>query len=208
MDAMTIRRVTGVCLLVLVASCASTPRWEKYAGPPVGTTWTNQIRGSGSYSGAAEVSSRMGEIMWNGQPHIAFHNGPSTLVARPDGSWVTMLDSGGQQVTSWEPPMAWGFPMAVGNRWKSSFRLINHAKNTSQAVEADFVVEAYEEVSVAAGNFKAYRVRMTNNVGDDNVWWFVPANGLFVKQKLVRGNQSPAGPGIRESELKALAIAK
>ena len=47
---------------------------------------------------------------------------------------------------------------------------------------------------------------MTNDQGDDNTWWFCPDNGLFVKQKLVRTVASPAGPGVREAELKALKI--
>ena len=46
----------------------------------------------------------------------------------------------------------------------------------------------------------AYRVRMTNDQGDDNTWWFCPDNGCCVKRKLVRAASSPSGQGIREAE--------
>ena len=201
-------RLAAAAVLALAAGCAITPRWERYEAPPVGTTWTNQLRGTGSYAGSAEVHSRMGQVTWDGKPHIAFHNGPTTLVARPDGAWVTLLGADGKPVTSWDPPTSMVWPMALGGTWKSSYKMINHARNSSLAVDASYVVEAYEDITVPAGTFKVYRVRMTNNIGDDNVWWFSADNGLFIKQKLVRGEKSPFGVGVRESELKALTLAK
>jgi len=96
--------------------------------------------------------------------------------------------------------------MYVGRVWKSSFKVVNHANNSIVATNAQHVVEAFEDVTVPAGTFKAYRVRMTSDQGDDNTWWFCPDNGLFVKQKLVRTASSPSGPGIREAELKSLKI--
>ena len=96
--------------------------------------------------------------------------------------------------------------MYVGHTWKSGFKVVNHANNRTVTVNADYVVEAFEDVTVSAGTFKAYRVRMTNDQGDDNTWWLSPDNGLFIKQRLVRTANSPSGPGIREAELKALKI--
>jgi hypothetical protein len=148
----------------------------------------------------------MGQVTFGGKSHIAFHNGPMTLVARPDGAWVALLGADGKPVTSWDPPTSFEWPMYVGYAWKSSFKVVNHANNRTVAVNAHYVVEAFEDVTVPAGTFKAYRVRMTSDQGDDNTWWFCPDNGLFVKQKLVRTASSPSGPGIREGELKALKI--
>ena len=193
-------------LLVASSGCATSPRWEQYTAPPIGTTWINQFRSSGSYAGPSEVSSRMGQVTFNGEPHIAFHNGPVTLVARPDGAWVALLGADGKPVTSWDPPTSFEWPMYVGQAWKSSFKVVNHASNRTASFNADYVVEAFEDVTVPAGTFKVYRVRMTNDQGDDNTWWFCPDNGLFIKQKLVRSASAPSGPGIREAELKALKI--
>ena len=196
----------AIWLLVLASGCATSPRWEQYSAPPAGTTWTNQFRSSGSYAGPAEVNSRMGQVTFNGKPHIAFHNGPTTLVALPDGKWVTLLGADGKPVNSWDPPTSFEWPMYVGREWKSSFKVVNHANSRTVAINANYVVEAFEDVTVPAGSFRTYRVRMTNDQGDDNTWWFCPDNGLFVKQKLIRTAGSPSGPGIREAELKALKI--
>ena len=144
-------RLAATSLLVLAAGCATSPRWEQYTAPPVGTTWTNQFRSSGSYAGPAEVSSRMGRVTFKGEPHIAFHNGPTTLVARPDGMWVTLLGADGKPVTSWDPPTSFEWPMYVGREWKSSFKVANHAGNRTVGVSAHYVVEAFEEVAVPAG---------------------------------------------------------
>jgi hypothetical protein len=196
----------GICVSTLWSPAFAQPPWERYSAPPVGTTWTNEFRYSGSFRGPAEVASRMGRITWNGQPHVAFHNGPVTLVAREDGALVTLLGADGKQLTSWDPPMTWGWPLDVGRTWKVNFNSVNHANNNSVPVEASFVVEAFEDVQVKAGTFKAYRVRMTNNIGEETVWWFCPDNGLFVKQRLVRSDKSPSGAGTRESELTALSV--
>ena len=203
MRAEVLRRFTAIGLLLLASGCAISPRWEHYASPPVGTTWTNQFRSSGSYAGPVEINSRMGQVTINGKPYIAFHNGTTTMVARPDGMWVTLLGADGKPVTSWDPPTSFQWPMYVGREWRSSFKLVNHASNRTAAVNAHYIVEAFEEVTVPVGTFKTYRVRMTNDQGDDNTWWFCPDNGLFVKQRLVRTASSPSGPGIREAELKA-----
>jgi hypothetical protein len=201
-------RGIAACALVFLAACATAPRWEKYAAPPTGTTWTNQFRYAGSYRGPAEVDSRMGRIMWDGRMHIAFHNGGSTLVAREDGTWVTVIGPDGRQVTSWDPPPPLSWPLEVGKTWKSSFKVVNHATGASVPVEATYVIEAHEDVTVPAGTFKVFRMRMTSNTGEDNTWWFSQENGLFIKQRLVRTDKAPQGPGVREGELKALAIAK
>jgi hypothetical protein len=196
------------CTAILATGCSSTPKWAHYAAPPAGTTWSNQIKGTGSYKGPAEVSSRIGEITWNGERHVAFHNGPSTLVARRDGSWVALLGSDGKPMTSWEPPLGWGFPLEVGATWKASYNVVNHSSGKTTLVDASYAAEAFEEVTVPAGTFKAYRLRMTNNIGDDNTWWLCPENGLFVKQRLVRTESSPFGVGTREAELKTLSVGK
>jgi predicted transcriptional regulator YdeE len=62
-------------------------------------------------------------------------------------------------------------------------------------------VEAYEEVTVPAGTYMTFKVKTSNTLGDENVQWWNPDLGLFVKSKLTRTSKSAQGPGTRETEL-------
>jgi len=62
--------------------------------------------------------------------------------------------------------------------------------------------------SVPAGTFKAFRVRSTDTLGNDNVVWFAPQLGIFVKQNLRRTDQSAQGAGTRDIELVSQTIRK
>ena len=52
-----------------------------------------------------------------------------------------------------------------------------------------------------AGTFKAFRVRTIDDAGNDNVQWFSPDLGIFIKQSLKRTAKHAQGPGTREIEL-------
>jgi hypothetical protein len=67
-------------------------------------------------------------------------------------------------------------------------------------------VEAFEEVTVPAGTFKAFRVRASNNMGEQSVNWLSPELGLFVKGRTERTAEHPAGAGVREMELKTVDV--
>ena len=79
-------------------------------------------------------------------------------------------------------------------------------------IRADIVVafyirvEAYEDVTVPAGTFKAFKVRTTDTMGNDNVVWFSPELGIFVKQNNRRTAQHAQGPGTRDIELVSQSI--
>jgi hypothetical protein len=63
------------------------------------------------------------------------------------------------------------------------------------------VIEAFEDLTTPAGTFKAWRVRSADNFGNENVQWYAPDLGVFVKQSLRRTAKNPSGPGTREIEL-------
>lgn len=157
-----LRPFAAVRLFVLASDCATPHRWEQYSAPPIGTTWTNQFRSSGSYAGPPEINSRMGQVAWDGKPHIAFHDGPAILVARPDDAWVTMLGADGKPVASRDLPTSFEWPMYVRRTRNSRFNLVNHARNRTVAINAKCVVEAFEEVaaqSVAMTGFASTRAQ-------------------------------------------------
>jgi hypothetical protein len=64
-------------------------------------------------------------------------------------------------------------------------------------------VEAYEDVTVPAGKFKAFKISSTSSLGDEGFTWFSADLGIFVKQSLRRTGQHAQGPGTREIQLLA-----
>jgi hypothetical protein len=90
--------------------------------------------------------------------------------------------------------------MWVGETWSTPFRVTNHANNQTTEIRPTFRVEAQENVNVPAGTFKAYRVRSTTPTMVSLTWWS-PDIGLFVKTRVERTSQHPAGPGVREQDL-------
>lgn len=209
MEKTTIAALGAAALLALGAGCASTPRVERHVWQPVGTTYTQQVRYTGSYSGPAELTTKIGTLTWKGQPHMGLENAAGTLVTLPSGEWVTQLAPDGRQVLSWDPPVGFNYPLEVGKSWTSSFKFTNHATNQSLNLVPNAVVEAYEDVVVPAGTFKAFRVRITNsNIGLHETFWYSPDARMLVKLSQRRTEASALGPGTREMELKSLTVAR
>jgi hypothetical protein len=204
-----ISRTFCAVALVTLAACASPPRAEKYVAMPQGSTWTSQLRNTGSYNpGPAETTGKITTVMYKGQPHTGFQSGPNTFVTLPTGDWMALLGGDGKPLLTWDPPVGFNFPLEVGKQWSRSYKFTNHGTNMSMDVVSQATVEAYEEVSVPAGTFKTFRIHTVSNAGADETFWFSPEHGIFVKQLLKRTEKSPSGPGSREIELKSISVAK
>jgi hypothetical protein len=120
----------------------------------------------------------------------------------PNGSWQGMY-SGGKPVITWDPPLNWDWPLEVGRSWTREQRMTIHAANRTIPYVLTQTVEAYEDVTVPAGTFKAFKVSTVTSLGDENLIWFSPELGIFVKQSLKRTGQHAQGPGTREIQLLA-----
>ncbi|NPC56134.1 hypothetical protein [Caenimonas soli] len=193
-------------VLALVAGCASAPRVDRYVAPPVGATWITQQQDSGSYgNGRFDVPGRRAQRIWEGREMIAFEGPQTTLLAMPNGNWVTVLGRDGKPALSWDPPLSWDWPLEVGKSWTRQYKVKVHPQNQETAFEARQTVEAHEEVTVPAGTFKVFRVRTSDTLGNENLQWFSPEHGIFVKQALQRTDKHVQGPGRRDSELKTFS---
>ena len=186
---------------LLAAGCAMmAPKAERYVAPPLGTTWESTRRDSGSYgSGAAKVSSRRGERQWQGEKVLTFE-GEMTILAKPTGNWIGFF-KGDTPVMTWDPPLNWEWPLEVGKTWTREQRVTIHAAKRTIPYRLTEKVEAYEDVTVPAGTFRAFKVSTVTSLGDENLVWFSPAHGVFVKQSLRRTAKHAQGPGTREIEL-------
>jgi len=192
---------TAVLVVAAVGCAMMEPTAERYVAPPVGTTWKSAQHDTGSYgSGSAQDSARRGERTWQGQSVITFEGRNGTIVATPGGNWLGIF-AGDKAILSWDPPLSWPWPLEVGKSWTHQHRLTFHAAGRTVSFSLAQKVESYEDATVPAGTFKTFKVSSVSSLGEENVFWFSPELGIFVKQSLKRTAQHPQGPGTREIEL-------
>jgi hypothetical protein len=184
------------------------PKAEKYVAPPVGSTWIQAQRNTGSYgSGTAQVPFKRGERMWEGKLMGTIETPQQVILAAPDGNWAAILSADGKPLIRYEPPLGFDYPLVVGKTWTKSYRMTVIPKNQVIPFDATSKVEAYEDVTVPAGTFKAFKISFTST-GSQDMYWFVPELGVFAKQSLRRTDKSGYGPGTREVELVSQSIKK
>jgi hypothetical protein len=196
-----------VAFAVISGGCAlMEPKYERYVAPPIGSTWVTARRDTGSYgSGSVQIASTMGEQMWQGQKLNAYQGAEQTLLARDDGRWVAFV-KGTTPLITYDPPVGWQHPLEVGKVGTQKFSMTIHAAKRTIPIESTYTVEGYEEITVPAGTFKTYRVRSIDNAGNENLNWFSPELGLFVKSTLRRTAKHAQGPGTREQELVSQTV--
>lgn len=201
--------VGSLAMLLASGGCATmAPRAERYVAPPLGSTWVSMRRDTGSYgSTSVQVTSRRAEQTWQGKPVIAYESSEGTLLAHPHGAWIGQFKADTPVVT-WDPPLSWEWPLEVGKTWTKDYSVTVHATNRTMPFKSTQKIEAYEDITVPAGTFKVFKVRTLDTFGNENLHWFSPELGIFVKQSLRRTAKHPAGEGTREVELISQTIKK
>jgi hypothetical protein len=188
---------------------ATAPKAERYVTPSVGSTFTWANINTGSFgSGTTQSTSKLAERMWEGKRVTAFVGSGGVLLCNADGTWPAILGADDKPILSYNPPIGYDWPLEVGKTWTKSYRVTIHPKNQTIPFDHTSKVEAYEDVTVPAGTFKVFKVSSSNTIGAENVQWFSPELGLFVKQIQKRSANSPFGPGTRNDELVSYTIAK
>ncbi len=193
---------SGLAVAMLMAGCGlMAPKAERYVAPPVATTWQSARQDTGSYgSGSAKVAGRRGERTFQGAQVLTFEGPDGTIVATPESNWLGIF-KGDTPMVTWDPPLGWPWPIEVGKTWTREQRMTIHAAKRTVPYVLTQKVEAYEDVTVPAGTFKAFKLSTTTSMGDDNLTWFSPDMGIFIKQSLKRSARHPSGAGSRELEL-------
>lgn len=201
-------RTAAVLALGLLAAGAAAQRMERAIGALApGSVWVNQVEDSGSYgSGRSVRESRMVELPWEGRNLRGIKTGDATLLVQPSGEWVGVLDKDDKLMFRYVPPISFDWPLEVGRKSTWTYQLVLPAQDRQVPVEVRQAVEAYEDVTVPAGTFKTFRVRISDTLGNENLEWFSPELGLFVKRSLARTDRHSQGPGRREAELQSHSV--
>lgn len=205
--------LVGAAVVLASAGCGlMAPKLESYVAPEAGATWTIARRDTGSYGSASvQLPGSYRLTTWQGRPVHRYDGPEGSTVAKTDdpvGFLAIVIPKGDTPIMSWDPPVPWQYPLEVGKSWSRNFKLNMHAAKQVLNVEGTWTVEAYEDVTVPAGTFKAWRVRTVDNLGNDNLAWYAPSTGIFVKQSLRRSAKHAAGAGTREIELVTYSSGK
>ena len=146
--------------------------------------------------------------MWQGQQVIAFESPEyAILAASNSGNWLGIV-RGDKPLITWEPGLNWDWPLEVGKTWTKNYSITIHAAKRTVPFQTTQKVEAYEDVTVPAGTFTAFKISTSSTLGEETVNWFSPEVGIFVKSINTRTAKNAAGPGRRETELVSQTIKK
>jgi hypothetical protein len=194
---------------VVVMSFLSVPSFaqpvaESPAATPAGTVTTFHRKSSGS------LGTFDGPVVWT-FTHATWEGRPAVIqMARLGGSAfdpkthanMATLDAEGKATMVFDPPVGFQWPMQVGKTWTSKHTVITPATGRSVPLEVNWKVEAWEDVTVPAGTYKAYKVVTTNNFGEVETRWTAPAAGIVLAKRLVtRPASHPQGAGELEAVL-------
>ena len=130
------------------------------------------------------------------------------MLENAEGKWQIMLGPDDKPIMSYDPPMGYDYPLEVGKTWTKSYRVTIHASKQTIPLDSTWKVESYEDVTVPAGTFKAFKVSFSGTLGEEFTMWYIPELGFHGKRIERRTAKWPSGPGVRESELISYTIAK
>lgn len=194
----------GLATAGLISGCASlAPSAERWTPPPAGSSWEMAQRNTGSYGKDVQFRVTRGDGVWQGTPVVTLSNslGMTTMAAPDSGRWIAIVGRDGKALTSWDPPLGWEYPLAVGKSWTTRYRMTLHASGRTVPYDLSCKIESYDKVTVKAGTFDAFKVVCATTIGNEEIYWTQPDMGVFVKASLRRTDKNPAGPGTQEMEL-------
>ena len=195
-------------LTAALAGCALLePQADRYTPPPAGTTYERDIRATGSYGKSyREVSKYLGERNVMGRlMHAHERSNGQTSMLDADGGWLGQF-KGDSPIFTFEPSLTVGHPMKVGKTTTKDVRMTLHAQKRVVPFTSTWKVEAYEDVTVPAGTFKAFRVSYRDTLGATGTSWINPDNGIFLKWSNRRSEKHPMGPGTQDAELVSIGV--
>jgi hypothetical protein len=202
-------KLIGASIVAVFASaaCATTPKADRFAFIPAGSTWVIERRDTGSFgTGVSRLTTRtLGPQTWRGRAVLAADSPEGTvLYDRTSGNWVALV-KGRTVLAAFDPPIGYDWPVVAGKTWTRITRVTTPQGTTD--LRSTFTVEGHEKVTVRAGTFKVFRIRYADQHSDSLQWWH-PDTGLWVQTKAQRKPSHPMGTGTRETEMVSITVAK
>ena len=201
--------ISALAVVLVVGGCATTPKMERFTPPPLGSTFTFSRTNMGSFgSGTERATWTAAERIWEGKRMTALGIPGGMALMNADGNNVAYLGPDDKPTVSFDPPIGWDYPLEVGKTSTKSYRLTVYATKQTVPFDWTYKIEAYEDVTVPAGTFKAFKISSSDTLGQEQTGWFIPDLGVWGKRSDRRTAKYPAGPGTREIELLSYTLAK
>lgn len=183
-------RIALAALIVLVSAVSLRAQEAPFVPYKIGAVYTLKRIGT---DGAMRVDTYRvdREETFKGRKYvvIARDNVEAWFVA--DTKSLAFVTQDGKIVETYEPDWQdWQWPLTVGKSWISSYRQTN-LQGAFPPAQAKWTVAAYEDVTVSAGTFKAFRIERAPVANSNQVItrWYAPELGLVVRQIETRVNQ-------------------
>ncbi len=197
---------SAAAALMLAGGCASQPPVaDRFASVTMGTVTTYHRVSSGSLGNFdGQVVWTHKTDTWRGKPVIWFGapQAGTSLHDLESQAMIANLDNTGKPLFSFDPPVSYQWPLVVGKQWTSTHTITNLVNGRVTPVTFEWKVESWGDVNVPAGTFKAYKLVWSNNLGEKEVRWVAPTEGIAtVKRHVERASTHPQGAGVLDAEL-------
>jgi len=194
--------LAALALSIALAGCESSgvSRTVQLAERPIwaaGDSWTYRGRGpAGAYTVTRKV---LREGIFGGRDGYQIEAGDARYWYTKQLGYLARTQ-GDKTVRLATPPEDWQWPLQVGKQWSATVTWTDSGEQErTYVVTGVWMVEAYEEVKVPAGTFKAFKVsRREIESGAAQEFWYSPEAKGWVK---VRGTNT--ADGNYEEELTA-----
>jgi len=200
--------IVAVLPSVPVHAQSDAPNVERPVWPPPGSTWTVNLKLSGSLgSGVREATfESLGEVDWHGRRVMGNYMRGGAHAYFDAERRIVASARDGKPIQTYHPYEAlYDWPLFAGKSWPSEFQLKIYDRNQTLDLKYAFTVEAFEEVTTPAGTFKTFRIRRTS-LDDRYVIWYEPKLGLEVKRDWERYATHPLGTGTHQMEMLSYTI--
>jgi len=194
-------------LLVFVLACATVaePPTGAFKAdlefPPPGTKWVYRtVDHTGTTTTATYTVIEEG--IYEGKPAFRVSDGVNLLIYdKVTRNWVATLREGKERFSASPNNGAFSSPLWVGKSWIARYSYNDRVRGrTFNIIEYWWKVEAYEDVKVPAGTFKAFRLEGSNPYASTTLW-YAPEAKLIIKRVFERASTSYLGYGKFTTEL-------
>jgi hypothetical protein len=199
-------------LVIVCGGCATTPAAPPPGGvqadvafPSPGTRWVTRTTDQSGVVSTLTLTA-LEEGAYEGKPVYRLSDGTEIRIFdRATRNFVATVRDGKERIAASPHDGTLSSPLWVGKSWRSTYTLHSRDRGRSDTVGVSWRAETYEEVTVPAGTFKAFKLVSTPGVNNASYYtvWYAPDPGLVVKQ-IYESPQHFMGPGKFTTELMEL----